>query len=81
VQDGTETGTLKNGVVTTTSQVTLKFTSLTAAGIPIFVGNQCQTAPATIAVTSQAQFNLVNGGNPAGTYTIPSSVTADWRPS
>lgn len=71
VQDGTATGTLKNGVVTTTTQVTLKITSLTAAGLPIFVGNQCQTAPATITVTSQAGFNLLTGGNLAGTYTIP----------
>jgi hypothetical protein len=71
VQDGTATGTLKNGVVTTTTQVTLKLTSLSALGIPIFVGNQCQTSPATITVTSQAGFNLLNGGNLAGTYTIP----------
>lgn len=71
MQDGTATGTLKNGVVTTTTQVTLKLTSLKAAGIPIFVGNQCQTSPATITVTSQAGFNLLNGGNLAGTYTIP----------
>jgi len=72
IQDGMATGTLKNGVVTTTAQVTLKLTSLKAAGIPIFVGNQCETnTPATITITSQAGFNLLNGGNLAGTYTIP----------
>jgi hypothetical protein len=72
VQDGTATGTLKNGVVTTTAQVTVKLTSLKAAGIPIPVGSKCQTStPAAITLTSQAGFNLLNGGNLSGTYTIP----------
>jgi hypothetical protein len=72
VQSGTATGTLKNGVVTTTAQVTVKLDSLTAAGIPIPVGSRCQTStPASITLTSQSGFNLLNGGNLAGTYTIP----------
>jgi hypothetical protein len=72
VQSGTATGTLTNGVVTTTAQVTVKLTSLKAAGIPIPLGSRCQTStPASITLTSQAGFNLLNGGNLAGTYTIP----------
>jgi hypothetical protein len=72
IQVGTATGTLSNGVVTTTAHVTLKLTSLKAAGIPIFIGDECQTStPATITVTSQPGFNLLSGGNLAGTYTIP----------
>ena len=73
VQSGTATGTLKNGVVTTTAQVTVKLTSLKAAGIPIPLGPRCETStPASITLTSQAGFNVLNGGNLAGTYTIPS---------
>lgn len=72
VQSGSATGTLNNGVVTTTAQVTVKLTSLKAAGIPIPVGSRCQTStPASITLTSQAGFNLLSGGNLAGTYTIP----------
>lgn len=72
VQSGAATGTLKNGVVTTTAQVTVKLVSLKAAGIPIPVGSNCQTStPASITLTSQAGFNVLNGGNLAGTYTIP----------
>jgi hypothetical protein len=72
IQNGSATGTLTNGVVTTTASVTLKLDSLSIGGIPIWIGDHCQTSsPASITVTSQPGFNLLNGGNLAGTYAIP----------
>jgi len=74
VQDGPATGTVdfSANAVQTTTQATLKVTSLTAAGIPIPVGSSCQTStPATITVSSQPGFNVLSGGTLAGTYTIP----------
>jgi hypothetical protein len=72
IQNGPATGTLTHGVVTTTASVTVKLDSLSIAGIPILIGDECQTSSAaSITVTSQPGFNLLNGGNLAGTYTIP----------
>jgi hypothetical protein len=74
VQDGPATGTVdfSTNTVQTTTQATLKVTSLKAAGIPIPVGSSCQTStPATITVASQPGFNVLSGGTLAGTYTIP----------
>ena len=74
VQDGPATGTVdfSTNAVQTTTQATLKVTSLTAAGLPIPVGSSCQTStPATITVSSQPGFNVLSGGTLAGTYTIP----------
>jgi hypothetical protein len=74
VQDGPATGTVdfSTNTVQTTTQATLKVTSLTAAGIPIPVGSSCQTStPATITVSSQPGFNVLSGGTLAGTYAIP----------
>ncbi len=74
VQDGATTGkvNLSTGAVTTTSRITLKITSLSIAGLPVPVGNSCESAtPAVVTVTSQSGFSIVNGGTLAGTYTIP----------
>ena len=73
VQNGQTTGTLEsNGGIQATSQITLKLTSLKVAGIPIAVGNSCQTVtPAAITLTSQPGFNALTGGTVSGTYTIP----------
>lgn len=73
IQDGTATGTVNftTNAVTTTATDTIKLTSLKVAGIPILVGPSCETSPATIAVSSQAGFNVLNGGTLSGTYTIP----------
>ncbi len=74
IQDGTATGTadLSTNTVTVTSQTTLQITKLSVAGLPIPVGRDCETrTPATIAVSSQAGFSVLGGGNLAGTYTIP----------
>jgi hypothetical protein len=73
IQDGTATGTVNftTNAVTTTATDTIKLTSLKVAGIPILVGPSCETSPATIAVSSEAGFNVLNGGTLSGTYTIP----------
>jgi hypothetical protein len=73
IQDGTATGTVdfSTNAVTTTAKDTIKLTSLKVAGVPIPVGGSCETSPATITVSSQAGFNVLNGGTLAGTYTIP----------
>jgi hypothetical protein len=73
IQDGTATGTVdfSTNAVTTTATDTIRLTSLKVAGLPIPVGPSCQTSSATITVSSQAGFNVLNGGTLSGTYTIP----------
>jgi hypothetical protein len=74
VNDGPTTGTvnLSTGAVATTSKVTLRIVSLTVAGLPVPVGSSCETVtPAVVPVKSQPGFNILSGGNLAGTYTIP----------
>jgi hypothetical protein len=73
IQDGTATGTVDftTNAVTTTATDTIKLTSLKVAGLPIPVGSSCETSPATITVSSQAGFNVLNGGTLSGAYTIP----------
>jgi hypothetical protein len=74
IQDGTATGTadLSTNAVTTTAMETLQITSLTVDGLSIPVGRNCETrTPASISVASQSGFNVLFGGNLAGTYTIP----------
>jgi hypothetical protein len=73
IEDGSTTGTLEsNGGIQATAKITLKLTSLKVAGIPLPVGNSCETAtPATIPLTSQPGFNALTGGTVTGTYTIP----------
>jgi hypothetical protein len=73
IQDGSATGTasLSNNTVSVTSTSTLKITSLKIAGLPVPIGNNCESAAATISLSSQPGFSLLSGGNLAGTYTIP----------
>ena len=73
IESGSTTGTLEsNGGIQATANITLKLTSLKVAGIPLPVGNSCETAtPATIPLTSQPGFNALTGGTVSGTYTIP----------
>jgi hypothetical protein len=74
INNGPTTGQadLGTGAVTTTSKITLKVTSLTVAGLPVPVGDSCESeSPAIIKVVSQKGFSVVSGGKLAGTYTIP----------
>jgi hypothetical protein len=74
INDGPTTGTINpsNGDITTTSLITMKIVSLSVAGIPQPIGNSCETStPVSVTVNSQPGFNILKGGNLAGTYTIP----------
>jgi hypothetical protein len=75
INDGPTTGTINGstGAVTTTSNIIMRLTSLTVAGINTPVGNTCQTStPVSVTVNSQPGFSILKGGNLDGTYTIPS---------
>lgn len=66
-------GSIDNtGEVKTVSKLTLRITELKVAGLPIWVGDRCQTeVPAELALTSEPGFNPLKGGTLSGTYTIP----------
>ena len=75
INNGPTTGkiNLSTGAVATTSKLTFQITSLSVAGIPVPVGPACESStPAVIQLTSQPGFNILKGGNLAGTYTVPS---------
>ncbi len=74
IQNGPTKGQLNidTGAVKTTSKITLQLTTLSLAGITITLPKTCESAtPAVIKLASQKGFNVVKGGNLAGTYTIP----------
>ena len=74
INSGPTTGTinLSTGAVTSTSHITMQIVSLSVAGIPVPIGPACESStPAAIKVASQPGFNVLKGGNLAGTYTIP----------
>lgn len=74
INDGPTTGTVNanTGAVATTSKITMRIVDLTVGGIPQLIGNSCETVtPVTVSVASQPGFNILNGGNLTGTYTIP----------
>jgi hypothetical protein len=74
INDGLTTGrlNLNTGTVRSKSKITLRIVSLTVAGINVPVGKSCQTKRAVVVrLTSQPGFNVLNGGNLAGGYTIP----------
>jgi hypothetical protein len=75
INDGPTTGTLNfnTGAVSTTSKITLRVVSLSVSGVPVPVGNSCETTqPTVVAVSGQPPaFNILKGGNLTGTYTIP----------
>ena len=59
--------------MSTTSNITLRIVSLSAAGVPVPVGNSCKTAqPTVVTVSGQPPaFNILKGGSLTGSYTIP----------
>jgi len=73
INDGPSTGRVntKTGAVRTKSKITLRIVSLTVAGLPLSVGNSCQTKKAVVVrLASQPGFSVLAGGNLAGSYTI-----------
>jgi hypothetical protein len=60
------------GAVQTESHVNIRLTSLKIAGLPVLVGDHCQTeTPAIIDLASEPGFGILTGGVVSGTYTIP----------
>jgi hypothetical protein len=50
---------------------TLRIVRLSVAGVNVPVGDSCQTSSSVVVtVKSQKGFNILNGGNLAGSYTI-----------
>ena len=73
INDGPTTGkvNLQTGAVSTTSKITLQIVSLSVAGLPVPVGNSCETAnPVVVRVKSEKGFSIINGGKLGGSYTI-----------
>jgi hypothetical protein len=80
INDGPTRGTLNRntGAVTTTSKITMRIVDLKVAGVDAPVGSACQTStPVSVKVSSQPGFNILKGGNLAGTYTIPQFANCD----
>ena len=73
IQNGTAAGTVNfaANTITSTANVTLKITSLTVFGISLPVGNECQTTPFNIGLSSGPGFTVSGGGPVSGSYTIP----------
>jgi hypothetical protein len=71
IQDGPIAGNDVNGGITATANIIIKLTKVTVAGFPVPVGNNCQTSPAAISLTSGTGFNVLLGGPVSGTFTIP----------
>jgi hypothetical protein len=74
IQNGPATGTanLSTNMITSTASVSLKITSLTVFGISLPVGNNCQTSPFSVTLSSGPGFTVGGGGPLSGGYTIPS---------
>jgi hypothetical protein len=73
IQNGGAAGTVNfsTNTITSTANVTLKITNLTIFGVSLPVGNNCQTTPFNIGISSGPGFTVSAGGPVSGTYTIP----------
>ncbi|HEY1920166.1 MAG TPA: hypothetical protein VGH27_31725 [Streptosporangiaceae bacterium] len=74
IDDGPATGmvNLDTGATQATANITLRLVSLQVAGINVPVGPACQTAqPVSVSLASQPGFNVLKGGDLAGSYTLP----------
>lgn len=70
--DGPAVGTVSATQITSTAKVTLRVHNVWSGGLPIIVGDNCKTSvPATISLVSQPGFTVLDGGDLAGTYTMP----------
>ncbi|QFZ24158.1 hypothetical protein EKG83_10940 [Saccharothrix syringae] len=72
VQAGKTTGTLANGALKATANVTVKLPRVTVLGIPVSTSPNCRTkTPAQIPLDSRPGFDPLAGGTLTGTYTLP----------
>jgi hypothetical protein len=68
---GAAIGTVGPDQITANAKVVIRIHNVWSGGLPIIVGNNCKTTPATIALTSTPGFQVFVGGDLTGTYTIP----------
>ncbi|MFI7121229.1 fibronectin type III domain-containing protein [Amycolatopsis sp. NPDC049868] len=69
---GKTTGTLADGVLKSTSAVTVKLPRISVFGFPVSASAKCQTkTPAQIPLQSKAGFDPLAGGKLTGSYTLP----------
>jgi hypothetical protein len=72
IQDGPITGQVVSGGIQSTANITIKLTNMKVAGIPVLLGDRCESqSPATLNLSSGAGFNVLTGGPLSATYTIP----------
>lgn len=57
------TGTIKQGAISATAEVVMRLSNVRFAHVPVFVGNNCRTMPATIPLKSAPGFNPLVGGD------------------
>lgn len=70
--DGPAIGTVSAAKITATAKVTVRVHNVWSGGIPVIVGDNCKTeVPATISLESLPGFNVLKGGDLAGSYTMP----------
>ncbi|GAA1987235.1 fibronectin type III domain-containing protein [Amycolatopsis minnesotensis] len=69
---GKTAGTLKGGVLKSTSSVTVKLPRISIFGFPVSASPSCQTkTPAQIQLQSKPGFDPLAGGKLTGSYTLP----------
>ncbi|SFH42885.1 Fibronectin type III domain-containing protein [Amycolatopsis regifaucium] len=69
---GKTKGTLADGMLKSTSAVTVKLPRISVFGFPVSASPTCQTkTPAQIPLQSKAGFDPLAGGKLTGTYTLP----------
>ncbi|WP_130347558.1 fibronectin type III domain-containing protein, partial [Herbihabitans rhizosphaerae] len=72
VQTSKTTGTLKDGVLKSSSNMIVKLPQVSVFGFPLSSSADCQTVTSTkIDLRSPAGFDPLKGGKLAGTYTLP----------
>ncbi|AHH99762.1 hypothetical protein [Kutzneria albida] len=68
---GQTTGKLDKGVVTSHSTMRMHLKTMSVAGLPIPIGDNCASAePDTIDLVSGPGFNILKGGDLLGTYSV-----------
>ena len=73
VQNGPATGSanLTTNTITSSASIIFKITNLTVAGLSIPIGNNCESSPFSVSLSSGPGFTVAGGGPLSGSYTIP----------
>jgi len=73
VQNGPATGSanLTTNTITSSASIIFKITKLTAAGLNVPIGGNCESSPFSVSLSSGPGFTVSGGGPLSGSYTIP----------